>query len=220
MIVFVFLCIHALCCSYFVWSLSQTWSCCPLFKSTWYQSNRALASFVSFWLQWFGRFCKASQVSFCHLCPALCCEHLCSEATAWRHHQSITFLVISILFLWHLLFLTMADKLPIPVLNPHNYFSCKSTIVVLLRSKGLYRVTTGSEKEPTQNVEKPKWHNHCDEALGLICLSLSPELLFHLEGIDTPHEAWHQLENLFGKTYAVRGHQLENELISLDPNIQ
>ena len=42
--------------------------------------------------------------------------------------------------------------------------------------------------------------------------------MFHLEGIDTPHEAWDQLENLFGKTNAIRGHQLENELISLDPN--
>ena len=91
-------------------------------------------------------------------------------------------------------------------------------MVVLLRSKGLYRVTTSSEKEPTQNVENPKWHNHCDEALGLICLSLSPKLLFHLEGIDTPHEAWDQLEKLLGKTDVIRGHQLENELISLDPN--
>ena len=52
----------------------------------------------------------------------------------------------------------------------------------------------------------------------LICLSLSPKLLFHLEGIDTPHEAWEQLENLFGKTDAIHGHQLENELITLNPN--
>ena len=78
----------------------------------------------------------------------------------------------------------------------------------------MYRVIIGSEKEPTQNVEKPKWHNHCDEALRLIYLSLSTELLFHLEGIDTPHEAWDPLENLFGKTDAICGHQLENELIS------
>ena len=91
-------------------------------------------------------------------------------------------------------------------------------MIVLLRSKGLYRVTTGSEKEPTPNVEKPKWNNRCDEALGLIYLSLSPELLFHLEGIDTPHEAWDQLDFFFGKTDDIRGHQLENEIISLDPN--
>ena len=84
-----------------------------------------------------------------------------------------TFLVISILFLWHLLFLIMVDKMPIPVLIPHNYFSWKSTMVVLRRSKGLYRVITTPEKEPTQNVEKPKLHNHCDEALGLICLSFT-----------------------------------------------
>ena len=41
--------------------------------------------------------------------------------------------------------------------------------------------------------------------------------MFHLEGIDT-HVAWKQLEQLFGKTDEIRGHQLENELISLNPN--
>jgi hypothetical protein len=44
------------------------------------------------------------------------------------------------------------------------------------------------------------------------------ELLFHLEGINTPHPSWKQLEQLFGKTNEIRGHQLENELISLNPN--
>jgi hypothetical protein len=69
--------------------------------------------------------------------------------------------------------LYLTDKLPLPILTPHNYFTWKSAMVVLLWSKGLYRVTIGTKKEPTQNVEKPKWHNCCDEALGLICLSLS-----------------------------------------------
>jgi hypothetical protein len=43
-------------------------------------------------------------------------------------------------------------------------------MVVLLWSKGLYRVTIGKKKEPTQNVE----------------------------GINTPHEAWRQLDQQFG----------------------
>ena len=126
-------------------------------------------------------------------------------------------MVISILFLWRLPFLIMANKFPIIVLTPHNYVSCKSTMLVLLRSKGSYKVTIGLEKEPTQSVEKPKWHSHCNEALGLICLSLSPKFFFHLER-DTPHEAWDQLEKLFGKIDAIRGNQLENELITLNPN--
>ena len=43
-------------------------------------------------------------------------------------------------------------------------------------------------------------------------------LVKHLEGINTPHVTWKQLEQLFGKTYEVCGHQLENKLISLNPN--
>ena len=51
-------------------------------------------------------------------------------------------------------------------------------MIDLLQSKGQYRVTTGTEKEPNQNLEKPKWHNLCDEALVLIYLSVSPKILF------------------------------------------
>ena len=72
----------------------------------------------------------------------------------------------------------MVEKFPMSALTPHNYFTWNFAMIDLLRSKGLYRVTTGTEKEPNQNVEKPKWHNHHDEALGLIYLSVSPELLF------------------------------------------
>ena len=34
----------------------------------------------------------------------------------------------------------------------------------------------------------------------------------------SPNEVWEKLENLFGKTYEMRGHQIENELISLSPS--
>jgi len=42
--------------------------------------------------------------------------------------------------------------------------------------------------------------------------------LFHLEGMDTPHEAWEQLEQIFSRMDAIYGHQLGNELINLNPN--
>ena len=44
----------------------------------------------------------------------------------------------------------------------------------------------------------------------LICDSTS--------GIDEPDKAWEKLESVFGKHNEIRGHQLENELISLNPN--
>src|SRR5277367_760021 len=102
-------------------------------------------------------------------------------------------------------------------LTPFNYFEWKTDITLLLRSKGLYRVTMGTETEPTSAAEKIKYFNKLDEAIGLICLSISRELLFHVSGATTPDAVWTTLEGLFGKQDEMRVHQLENELISLSP---
>jgi hypothetical protein len=56
----------------------------------------------------------------------------------------------------------------------------------LLRSKGLYQITLGKEKEPTDADKKVKWANRSDEARGLIRMSISPDLRFHLKEIDDP----------------------------------
>ena len=75
----------------------------------------------------------------------------------------------------------------------------------------------GLETEPAKDEDKPKWFNKCDEAYGTVCLSVSPDLLFHIESLDTPNEVWTKLETLFGTQDSMRGHMLENELISLSP---
>ena len=84
-----------------------------------------------------------------------------------------------------------------------------------MRRKGLYRVTKVLEIEPNAVVEKSRWHNRKDEAYGLLCISLFPKILFHLDALTNPNELCIKLESLFGKQYELRGHQLENELISL-----
>ena len=56
--------------------------------------------------------------------------------------------------------------------------------------------------------------NKCDEAHRLIGISISTDLWFHLSGIDEPNITWEKLESVFGKHNEIRGHQLENELIS------
>jgi hypothetical protein len=101
------------------------------------------------------------------------------------------------------------------ILNPFNYFEWKTKISLLLRSKRLYRVTMGIEKELTAAAEKIKYFNKLDEAIGLICLSISRDLLFHVSRFTTSNVVWTTLEGLFGKQDAMRVHQLENELISL-----
>jgi hypothetical protein len=69
----------------------------------------------------------------------------------------------------------------------------------LLRSKGLYQITLGKEKTPTDDDKKVKWVNRSEEARGLIRISISPDLRFHLKEIDDPHESWEKIESVFGK---------------------
>jgi hypothetical protein len=75
----------------------------------------------------------------------------------------------------------------------------------------------GMEKEPTATTKKINYFNKLDEAIGLICLSISRYLLFHVSRDTTPDVVWTTLEGLFDKQDAMRVHQLENELISLSP---
>ena len=49
-------------------------------------------------------------------------------------------------------------------------------------------------------------------------MSISTDLRFHISGIDEPDKAWETLESVFGKQNEIRGHQLKNELISLNPS--
>ena len=72
------------------------------------------------------------------------------------------------------------------LLTSTNYFQWKSHMEDLLRSKGLYRITLGKEKEPTDVDKKVKWDNRSDEARGLIIMSISPDLRYHLQEIDDP----------------------------------
>jgi hypothetical protein len=51
----------------------------------------------------------------------------------------------------------------------------------LLISKGMYRITLGKKNEPTDDENKFKWDNRNDEACGLIKMSISPNLSFHLK---------------------------------------
>ena len=41
---------------------------------------------------------------------------------------------------------------------------------------GLFRITLGKETKPTDDDKKIKWENKCDEARGLIGMSISTNL--------------------------------------------
>ena len=89
----------------------------------------------------------------------------------------------------------------------------------VLQSRVLYRITLGKETERTDDDKKIKWKNRCDEARGLIGMSISTNLQFHLSIIDELNKVCENLEVVFGKHNEIRGHQLENELIYLNPSV-
>ena len=103
-------------------------------------------------------------------------------------------------------------------LTSTNYFQWKSHMEDLLRSKGLYRITLGTQTAPDDEENIAKWDNKNDQAHGLIGMSISPYLRFHLEGEDSPIKAWEKLNSVFGIKNEIRAFQIENEVFTLDPS--
>jgi len=104
------------------------------------------------------------------------------------------------------------------ILDSTNYFQWLSYIEDLLRSKGLYKIAPGQETKPKYEDKAAKWENRQDQARGLIGMYISPDLRFHMSKLDTPNEAMKQINKVFGIKNELRAHQLENKLLTLDPN--
>ena len=64
---------------------------------------------------------------------------------------------------------------------------------ILLILKGLYRVTMETKVDSNAAAEEIKWHNRRDEAYGILCLSISRDLLFQIDGLTSPNEVWENL---------------------------
>ena len=76
----------------------------------------------------------------------------------------------------------------------------------------------GTNVEPNASTDKNKLNIRRDEAYGLLCLSISRDLIFHLDSLTSPNEVWENIEDIFENTYEMRGHGIENEFISLSPS--
>ena len=104
------------------------------------------------------------------------------------------------------------------ILTPFNYVDWREDMQLSLRKQGYYRIILGSDTEPHHPAKRSKFMNHLDVAFGYLCTHISKDALFHLEDLMTPREAWEKLEFSFGKKHELRGHILENKMISLQPN--
>jgi hypothetical protein len=54
-----------------------------------------------------------------------------------------------------------------------------------------------------------------DKSCGLIRMSISPDLRYHLQEINDPKEAWDKIESVFGKLNILQAQQLENQILTL-----
>ena len=57
-----------------------------------------------------------------------------------------------------------------------------------------------------------------DEAYSFLCLSISRDLIFHITRLKTLKEIWDKLASLLDKQDDLRIYQLENKLVSLNPD--
>ena len=89
---------------------------------------------------------------------------------------------------------------------------------VLLRTNKLFKLIEEIEEVLVLNHDKEKYWNRLDEAHGHLLSSVSRDLRFHIQGLNTPKEIWDKIASLFDKQDEMRIHQLENDLITLNPS--
>ena len=91
-------------------------------------------------------------------------------------------------------------------LTPFNYHQWKDDMIILLRTKHLFRLIEETEEEPESDKDKAKYMNRLEEAIGLMLFSVSVDLRFHIQDLDTPKEIWDKLTSLFDKHDEMRIH--------------
>ena len=62
------------------------------------------------------------------------------------------------------------------------------------------KVIMGTKNEPNYAMEKSKYFNRLDEAFRMLCLSISRDILFHVDNITTPNEFCLNIESPFENT--------------------
>jgi hypothetical protein len=88
---------------------------------------------------------------------------------------------------------------PSDLLTPYNYFNWKLKILLIIIGRGLYQIAMEKKTKPTLAIKKSKYFKCMDEAYGLISMSISLALLFHIESCTTPNKVWTTMEVLFQK---------------------
>lgn len=97
----------------------------------------------------------------------------------------------------------MSFKVEIVPFNGRNYHSWKFQMKMVLMSKGLWGIVTGTDIEPTgdgvTNEEKRKWRNRQDIAYATISLAVESKQQTYVRHTDSAKDAWNELAARFEK---------------------
>ena len=74
----------------------------------------------------------------------------------------------------------------IELLTPFNYHQWKGDMVLMFCTKGLFKLIEEIEEERDSDKDKAKYMNRLDEAIGFMLSSVSRDLRFHIQDLDTP----------------------------------
>ena len=84
-------------------------------------------------------------------------------------------------------------------LNGRNYGTWKVQAKMALLRDGLWGIVQGTEAAPGEAVALAKFNVRRDRALAILGLSVDPALLYLMDGIDDPKEAWKKLHDQYCK---------------------
>ena len=91
-------------------------------------------------------------------------------------------------------------------LTPFNYHQWKEDMVVMLHTKQLFRLIEETEAKPASDKYKAKYMNRLDESHGHLLSSISRDIRFHIQELNTPKEVLDKLSSLFYKRDEMRIH--------------
>ena len=109
------------------------------------------------------------------------------------------------------------DHSKVPLLTPYNYATWNQHAWNALMQLGYTPYVENEVDEPKDDKEKIKRMLEHTKSLGCLRSFVSLDLMFQIESCTNSHDAWEKLKFLYGITNEVKGYQIENELMSLDP---
>ena len=115
----------------------------------------------------------------------------------------------------------MSTLIPEIKLNNSNYHAWKTHLSFIFRFKHILDVATNPSSVPAASAsqdEKDAWNSKNEEALGLIGISLNPDLYVLISHCTSAHEAWDALKQTYDRPTESRKIQLQDSLEDLRYN--